>query len=212
MRRLRLTPSLFGQVKCLKADTAPDNLILWILGVKKVAQTVAMQWGIDHEALAVQTYTEHQHQNGHSGLYVCSTGLYVSTCTSHPFLATSPDGAVYDATVSHPYGFLEIKCPFSQRHLSPVEACGSREIEEEFPKLRRTHPYYSQVQGQMAIGGRMWCDFVIYTENGISIKRISFDQTVRERELFPKLVCFWERCLAPEIVQLCTSPSWFAHS
>ena len=106
----------------------------------------------------MQTYTEHQHQNGHSGLYVCSTGLYVSTLYS--FLAISPDGAVYDATASHPYGFLEIKCPFSQQHLTPVEACGSRgfccKIEEEWPKLRCTHPYYSQVQGQMAIGGRMW--------------------------------------------------------
>ena len=142
---------------------------------------------------------EHQHQNGHSGLYVCSTGLYVST--SHPFLATSPDGAIYDATASHPYEFLEIKCPFSQRHLSPVEACGSRgfccEIEEDLPKWHRTHPYYSQVQGQMAIGGRMCCDFVNYTKNGI---RIPFAQTFWERELLPKRVCFWEYYLAPEIV------------
>ena len=31
------------------------------------------------------------------------------------------------------------------------------------PVLRSLHPYYSQVQGQMAVGDRPWCDFVVYT-------------------------------------------------
>ena len=34
-RRLRLTASLFGRVRQLKLTTAPDNLVLTILGVKK---------------------------------------------------------------------------------------------------------------------------------------------------------------------------------
>ena len=38
----------------------------------------------------------------------------------------SPDGAVYDpADLQKPFGFLEIKCPYSIRNQTPVEACSS---------------------------------------------------------------------------------------
>ena len=202
MRRLRLTASMFGQIKQLKTETAPDNLVLRILGVKRVSVTTAMQWGIDHEDLAIQLYTDYQHRQGHSGLYVCTTGLFVSS--AYPFLGTSPDGAVYDPTSSSPYGFLEVKCPYTQRQLTPVQACScqgfSSKLENGQPALHHTHPYYSQVQGQMAIGGRTWCDFVLYTEKGISVERIPFDSSYCENELLPKLVLFMEKCFAPEIV------------
>ena len=56
----------------------------------------------------------------HTSLYACNTGLYVST--SYPFLTAPPDGAVVDTTAPTPYGFLEIKCPYAQRNLTPVEA------------------------------------------------------------------------------------------
>lgn len=198
MRRFRLTSSVFGQIKQLKPHTAPINLVLQILGVKKVPVTTAMQWGIEHEDQAVQLYTEYQHRNGHGGLYACSCGIYIST--AHPFLGASPDSAVYDPEClsTTPYGFLEVKCPYSKRHMTPVEACSCQRffatLVDGQPRLRRTHMYYSQVQGQMAIGGRMWCDFVIFTEKGISVERILFDFLYWE-DLLPKLTLFWERCL-----------------
>ena len=71
---------------------------------------------------------------------------------------------------------------------------------EEQLTLRHNHPYYSQVQGQMAITGRSWCDFVIYTEKGLSIERISFNCDFWQMELLPKLTDFYDNCLAPEIV------------
>ena len=40
-------------------------------------------------------------------------------------------------------------------------------------KLKENHPYYSQVQGQMAIGGRVWNDFIIYTNRGIRSTKTS---------------------------------------
>ena len=91
-----------------------------------------------------------------------------------------------------------------QRSLTREEACQSRffgcKLDNGKPKLSRTHIYYSQVQGQMAIGGRTWCNFVIYTEKGISVERISFDELFWETKLLPKLVQYWECCIAPEIV------------
>ena len=66
--------------------------------------------------------------------------------------------------------------------------------------LRTNHQYYAQVQGQMAIGERPWCDFVVYTPKGINIQRIHFDKNYWESNLLPKLVAFYDNCLAPEIV------------
>ena len=43
-------------------------------------------------------------------------------------------------------------------------------------KLKRTHAYYAQVQGQMGCTGAQCCDFVVHTKKGMSIERISFDR------------------------------------
>ena len=55
--------------------------------------------------------------------------------------------------------------------------------------LQRKHPYVAQVQGQMAVGGSTWCDFVMYTKS-ISIERIYFDEDYWLHTLLPKLIDF----------------------
>ena len=40
------------------------------------------------------------------------------------------------------------------------------------------HYYYYQVQGQMAICSRKRCDFVVFTNTGISIQQIFFDEII----------------------------------
>ena len=48
-------------------------------------------------------------------------GFFVSE--THSFLGTSPDGAIYDpSNPIQPFGFLEAKCPYSQRNQTPIEA------------------------------------------------------------------------------------------
>ena len=66
-------------------------------------------------------------------------------------------------------------------------------------KLKESHQYYAQVQGQMGVGGRPWCDFVVYTKKDISIQRITFDENYWNK-LLPKLHSFYKNCVAPEIV------------
>ncbi len=113
---------------------------------------------------------------------------------------------MYDpSNLQYPYGFLEVKCPYSLRDVTPKDACSqssfcchlnsSGELE-----LKKSHPYYAQVQGQMAIGERMWCDFVIFTLKGINVQRIFFNQEYWTTKLLPKLVSFYDNCIAPEIV------------
>ena len=60
----------------------------------------------------------------------------------------------------------------------------------EQPTLKESHPYYYQVQGQMAIGRRTWNNFVIFTTKGINIEGIYCNQLFCEREVLPKLVHF----------------------
>ena len=70
-----------------------------------------------------------------------------------------------------PFGLAEIKCPFSVYNLTPAEAC----LKPNFfctlkvngatlqLELKRNHPY-AQVQGQVGITQRKWCDFIVYRE------------------------------------------------
>ena len=52
----------------------------------------------------------------------------------------------------------------------------------------------------MAVGERPWCDFVIYTNLGNSVERISFDLNFWDTLFLPKLASFYDNCVAPEIV------------
>lgn len=123
MRRYRLTASRFGEIFHRKIDTPPDALVMRLLNPSQFTSP-ATEWGIRHEAKAIQEYIQHQQHNGHDGLTVCSVGFHV--CRSHPFLGASPDGGVYDPSSDQPYGFLEVKCPYSHRHDTPTEACADR--------------------------------------------------------------------------------------
>ena len=133
--------------------------------------------GVQQEATALQAYVNYQHQNGHPELTVCSVGFLISC--SHPFLGASPDGGVYDpSSVSELYGFVKIKCPYSHRDKTPEAACESSNFccslenigDNPTIKLRTSHNYYCQVQGQMGVGSRPWCDFVVYTKKGLSVE------------------------------------------
>lgn len=105
-------------------------------------QTRAMRWGVENEPIA-------------RNLYMMSTNVDVTETgsVSHPglpCLSASPDGLVGDD------GLVEIKCVGSasfMRYLEVVDADTLKAIE---PK------YYWQVQTQMAVTNRQWCDFVVY--------------------------------------------------
>ena len=103
------------------------------------------------------------------------------------------------------YGLIEIKCPYKYRNLTPEDACLNGDFCSTLStskqiQLKRNHPYYSQIQGQLAITGRKWCDFVIYTKRGISVETISYNEEFWKNKLLPALTEFYENCVAPEIV------------
>lgn len=97
--------------------------------------TAAMQWGTEQEDAARAAYEQR------TGVAVEETGFI-----AHDTLLAgcSPDGLVdWD-------GLIEIKCPFNSG--VHIETLLSGMPKEHMP----------QVQGQMWITGRQWCDFVSY--------------------------------------------------
>ena len=163
---------IFGLIHHRKPDTPPVALIVNLLKQRQITLS-AIKWGIEHEPEALKAYEEHQHKTGHT---VCPVGFHVST--SYPFLDASPDGGVYDpSNIGEPYEFAEVKRPFKHRDKTPQQACtdphfccaltSSREIH-----LKKRHPYYCQIQGQMAIGIHPWFDFIVYTSKGLTVEHV----------------------------------------
>lgn len=95
----------------------------------------AMDWGTDNEPVARLRYE-------------LTTGNDVEECGFfvHPEIeaGASPDGLIGDD------GLLEIKCPNTSTHIETLR--------------KRTVPsqYYWQIQGQLWMTDRQWCDFVSF--------------------------------------------------
>ena len=203
VRKHRITASLFGSVLSRKTDTPPDCLVLRVIQPKNFS-TPATRYGRECEELAVKEYVSYQRSHGHSDIMVTASGVIINP--DYFFLGASPDGAVYDpSNPEQPYGFLEVKCPYTVRNQSPSEACATSgffctlEASGEL-KLRESHQYYAQIQGQMAIGERPWCDFVVYTSKGASVQRVAFNSNFWSDKLLPKLISFYDSCILPELV------------
>ena len=115
-------------------------------------------------------------------LVTCRAGFVV--CELHPFIGASPDAYVFDPSCVNQFGLTEIKCLYKYRDLTPIDASKHSDLWSKLAmqsdgtvvtKLKCTQPYYSQIQGQLAVTERKWCDLVLFTNKGISVKRIQYN-------------------------------------
>ena len=60
----------------------------------------------------------------------------------------------------------------------------------QFSNYDRTIYISLDFRDKMAVGGRMWSDFVIFTTKGISVERIKYDDNYWRNTLLPKLESF----------------------
>jgi len=116
----------------------------------------------------------------------------IHTSSEHPLLAASPDGLVEDPTETRDrqHGILGIKCPYSARTMTPQAASGKLNrfccsLVAGQVTLKQTHEYYYQIQGQMAIANKPWCDFCVWTPLGVTVERINRDQNFWQQKMFP---------------------------
>jgi hypothetical protein len=75
-------------------------------------------------------------------------------------------------------------------------------IEDGKCVLRENHAYYYQVQMQLLVTERDFCDFILYAEEGeVSIERIFRNESLIN-EIQNSLTALWFRVLAPEIFEM----------
>jgi putative phage-type endonuclease len=112
----------------------------------------AMEWGTETEPAAREYY---------EAVNDCDV-RQIGFAEHNDYIGCSPDGLVGED------GLLEIKCPNSATHISYILA----------DKLPST--YKAQVQGQLWVTERKWCDFVSYdprvTKRPYWTIRVSRDQ------------------------------------
>ena len=160
VRRRRLTASKFKRICARKKDLHPlvDQL------KNKVVQTAAMKYGLEHESDAALCYVDTKCINVYRTGFVINPGC----C----FIGASPDFLVYDPTRTDPFGLLEIKCP----QCPECKDAKCLKSVNGLLKLKKTHEYYYQVQGQLGITGLKWCDFMVCCSDDWHIETIHFDQ------------------------------------
>ena len=121
----------------------------------------AMQWGHDQEDAAANAYS---FLTGNS-VEVC--GIY-----KHPTIEgthASPDRLVGED------GLVEIKCPNSATHLDTL-------LSKKIPGN-----YVTQMQWQMAVTGRKWCDFVSFDPRFPESKQVFIQRVERDDKVIANL-------------------------
>lgn len=182
-RKFRFTASKFYAAthRVRNHDTFADNLIN-----PKGVKARSLEHGRKYEPIALIAYEKFMH-NRNTSVQVLKCGLVVDK--GFPILGATPDARVIDPSCIHPYGIAEVKCPVTKFNVTPLDACTDpnfymEKCGENSCRLKKSHDYYYQVQGQLGITGAAWCDFIVYTKVGLYVQRIIPD------------VPFWEEIRA----------------
>lgn len=189
-RSKRIASSFFKDVATRKPTTLCANLVKRIL-YRDTVSTKAMEYGKANESIAIKQYELEKN------VVVQRCGLFVDP--THPFLCTSPDGLIGED------GLLEVKCPFSARNSNELKDVVMAKhdiglkLRDNKLFLPTTHKYYYQIQGQLAITNRKWCDLYVWSPKDSKVFHINRDVNFWDK-IVPKLHQFYMECCVPEIV------------
>ena len=209
----RITSSSFRQVivrqKRLSAagEKIIDNQKLVNKLVKPAAGLIHSQsltWGRNNEGRAREAYREYA-QREHMNFKIHSCGLFVDH--NSPFLAASPDGLVSCDCCGA--GVLEIKCPYTLKDSDPQLA---PYITSDGVDHEHSSGYYQQIQGSMAITGRNYCDFIVWTSKGLLVRRVKYNDVYWRSEMLPHLTAFFSDVLGPVVARIPRLETAVAHS
>lgn len=160
------------------------SLLARVLGKQQALEGVlSVQWGIVNESEAIQAFTTAtQMPVQESGLWLSPSGV----------LGASSDGLVGSSAT------LEAKCPYDAREKSISEAVQNKgfcvSMEGGVYSLRRDHPYWHQVQGQLHLTARETCYFTVWTTKQVSSspypEMTLGNQTCKSWKTFLRPTCF----------------------
>ena len=214
VRARRITGSRCGRI--LRQIQRTDALLIDILyrrpmDPKKLPAPI--KWGIENECKAREAYTTHMRKEGQSNLVTSACGFII-----HPtmgWLGASPDAFVTDPSEKNMIynGIVEFKCPFSKKNISPIDACSDPgfycHVNNGQLHLKHDHIYYHQVQLQLFVtmDTRHWCDFCVYTLQGVAIERIWLDSDWCNKYIL-ELESYFDGYMLPEITFPKLKPSY----
>jgi hypothetical protein len=95
--------------------------------------------------------------------------------------------------------------PYKYRFQTIEDACKDNSFccflnDDNNVQLKRSHKYFTQIQGQMAICQVQKCELVVYTTKDMKIIAISYDSSFWE-DLLHKLNFFYELSVVPSLFQ-----------
>ena len=110
----------------------------------------------------------------HSDFGITKTGLHI--VSDYPHLDVSPDGTVdCDFCVK---GLFEIK--YHRNYSTDFRGWenGHKFATDSSKYIRKDHPYFAQMQGQMLLFSLRFCDFFVWTppENDYQLGKIDIDE------------------------------------
>ncbi|CAC5375875.1 unnamed protein product [Mytilus coruscus] len=153
-RKFRITSSNFHQIVAhKKADV--EKLVQSFSNPDKLINVAPLIWGRKHEPIARKKYIAHRRLKYGEKIFVKDCGIFL--CDKFGFLGASPDGLVKKCTkFGEQKCVLEIKCPWKWTRKTIREACLSKDFfceidEQNNIQLKKSHKYFSQIQGQMGI-------------------------------------------------------------
>ena len=129
------------------------------------------RWGCEHELKARKMYEAYATQQ-HQDLSVCDAGLHIDP--SRPYLGASPDALLSCSCCGD--GILEIKCPHCAKDTGILSTTEKKhfciENTDGTYALNRDHQYHYQVQAQLFVTKRKFCDFMVWSTSNFFIQRI----------------------------------------
>ena len=132
----------------------------------------ATRWGQAHEPDAIARF-----EKDHPGRKVRATGLWKHP--THPRIGGSPDGLVVPLLATEEVGIVEVKCPFSKRHLAKL------------PRHKKCPaPYVDQIQGMLEIMGLPWCVLVVWNPQDVVYVKVPRDRTYWATRMAPAIHSF----------------------
>ena len=188
-RKSVLTASNFG--KAVKTKVEPSNKVKAMLYGNFT--TEAVQYGMESEDKAVGLYIKEMQQEGIT-VEVKEVGLLLSK--KKPFLGASLDRVITNLDTNEMWG-MEIKSPFSKAGMTVEDACKTKnffleKLSNGTIRLKRTHDYYIQVQGQLYVAYNLDLKgivFIVYFGEELPLfkENIIFESNRWQNEVLPKL-------------------------
>jgi putative phage-type endonuclease len=170
LRLGRLTASTFD--KLMTSESKPieqaatamavivEAAVEYVTGIRKDFENAATAHGTELEPVAIAAYEKAE------GNEVAGTGFIPKEK-----FGGSPDGLVGTD------GIIEVKCPYNPVNHAMTVLTG------EVPKQ-----YRFQVQGNLWVTGRKWCDFISYSEDFPDKSKLKVIRVERDEEMIERLV------------------------